>query len=529
MPALASLALAACAAPGPAPIPPLAALDARIVFTLREATPPRVEVAIETRGAASGETTFSLEESWGGVDHFERGVRGARAETPEGSQLSALPAGERSWRVAHAPGEEIRFCYELVSLTPTIEDTSECYYRPIVLPGLFHLIGNAGIARPDSLPSERDLRIEIRFVGFRERGWQTISSHGDDETTRLVRPWTAVVHALFLAGDLRIHRVKTPGSTLCIAIDGNDWHFTDAAFVDLARRVVEAERGFFHDDSDPYYLISAIPVGKAAATGHSLGGTGLTASFALFMRPDTRLEDAPHRPSRVKHLLSHELFHNWNGRIIQREEPEELVYWFSEGFTDYYARRLMLRAGLITPEQFVDDLNARILECWGNPKLREPNATILSDFWKDPKIQRLPYERGDMVAFMVDFEMRKRLGARQSLDDLMIELYEGARARNEAVSTDRLLERIAVRTSAEFAARIRGIVVDGNPISLDPNILAPMASMETVASMETADPSSRSSRGSDKAPHADAPLEAIPQFHCRPGARAEDWLYAAPR
>ena len=212
-----------------------------------------------------------------------------------------------------------------------------------------------------------------------------------------------------------------------------------------------------------------------------------------------------------------------------------MVYWFSEGFTDYYARRLMLRAGLITPEQFVDDLNARILECWGNPKLREPNATILSDFWKDPKIQRLPYERGDMVAFMVDFEMRKRLGARQSLDDFMIELYEGARARNEAVSTDRLLSGLPFARAQNLAARIRGIVVDGNPISLDPNILAPMASMEimasmeTVASIETADPSSRSSRGGDKAPHADAPLEAIPQSHCRPGARAEDWLYAAPR
>ncbi|MCJ7617326.1 MAG: hypothetical protein MUO43_12405 [Desulfobacterales bacterium] len=64
----------------------------------------------------------------------------------------------------------------------------------------------------------------------------------------------------------------------------------------------------------------------------------------------------------LKYLFAHELFHTWNtGKLGVRQNPEQLIYWFSEGFTGYYARLLLLRAGLITIEEYVSDYNDKLI------------------------------------------------------------------------------------------------------------------------------------------------------------------------
>ena len=60
------------------------------------------------------------------------------------------------------------------------------------------------------------------------------------------------------------------------------------------------------------------------------------------------------------------------GQLIGGVEDERL-YWFSEGFTDYYASLLLLRAGLISLEDHVAGYNSLIKEYVGTCAIAEVN------------------------------------------------------------------------------------------------------------------------------------------------------------
>jgi predicted metalloprotease with PDZ domain len=74
--------------------------------------------------------------------------------------------------------------------------------------------------------------------------------------------------------------------------------------------------------------------------------------------------------------VSHEFFHAWN---VERIRPQSLepfdfekanmsgALWFAEGFTSYYTNLILCRAGLITPEKYVEGLAGTFNYVWNSP------------------------------------------------------------------------------------------------------------------------------------------------------------------
>lgn len=74
--------------------------------------------------------------------------------------------------------------------------------------------------------------------------------------------------------------------------------------------------------------------------------------------------------------VSHEFFHAWN---VERIRPKSLepfnfakanmsgALWFAEGFTSYYTNLILVRAGLITPEKYVEGLTGTFNYVWNSP------------------------------------------------------------------------------------------------------------------------------------------------------------------
>src|SRR5262249_47975011 len=49
--------------------------------------------------------------------------------------------------------------------------------------------------------------------------------------------------------------------------------------------------------------------------------------------------------------VAHELFHFWNGHLIAPKNPDDMQ-WFTEGFTEYFANKALLRSGAITVQDY---------------------------------------------------------------------------------------------------------------------------------------------------------------------------------
>ncbi len=74
--------------------------------------------------------------------------------------------------------------------------------------------------------------------------------------------------------------------------------------------------------------------------------------------------------------VSHEFFHTWNVERIRPASLEPFDYeeanmsgelWFAEGFTSYYTNLILCRAGIITPQQYIEGLTATMNYVWNSP------------------------------------------------------------------------------------------------------------------------------------------------------------------
>jgi len=434
---------------------------------------PRVEITLEAPGDTDGVTELALDSGGGSVREPGRDLELVEARAG-GAILDVERLEPWRWRLTHAPDARITAVFALEDTAHRADPDPRVHYLPIVEPGFLHVIGSHALAAPEHLDGgeERPLRLEWR--GFAEAGWRTLTSFGIDGGPREVRSsLDGFRHALFLAGRMQVLERSVRGAPVCVSVYGDAWATPVADFADLCASIVETEREFFGELDRPFYLISLIPVGTREPGVVSMGGTGLTNSFALFLLPGASLVAEEGPGMSIPWLLAHEMFHEWNGHAVTLAQPERLGYWFSEGFSDFYARRLLLRAGLLTLEGYADSWNTRFAEFATNPERNAPAERIAEAFWTDRNVGDLPYQRGDLVALLIDHAIRTRTNGEQSLDDLMRDLVRRSRAGQREFTVDELLAAIGEFAGEPAAAHVREVVVDGVDPELPSDVGAP--------------------------------------------------------
>jgi len=137
--------------------------------------------------------------------------------------------------------------------------------------------------------------------------------------------------------------------------------------------------------------------------------------------------------------VSHEYFHHFNVKRIRPlalgpfdYDTENLtaMLWVSEGLTVYYEDVVMVRAGLMTPERFIEKMGSAITNFERPPGRRYQSATESSlSTWggsgmggdRDTSISY--YNNGAMLGAMLDLKIRNESGNAMSLDDVMRALY----------------------------------------------------------------------------------------------------------
>jgi predicted metalloprotease with PDZ domain len=140
-------------------------------------------------------------------------------------------------------------------------------------------------------------------------------------------------------------------------------------------------------------------------------------------------------------LVAHEYFHLWN---VKRIRPDVLgpfdyenenytkLLWVAEGATSYYEGVLLRRAGLITDEEFLENKASMIQQLQERPGRFETSLEDASfDAWikyyrqdeNSINNQISYYDKGDIVNFLLDVEIRGASGGAKSLDDVMRYLY----------------------------------------------------------------------------------------------------------
>lgn len=141
-------------------------------------------------------------------------------------------------------------------------------------------------------------------------------------------------------------------------------------------------------------------------------------------------------------LISHEYFHLWNVKRIRpralgpfdyQNENYTRALWLSEGVTDYYGNQLLRRAGLMTTEEYLNEIARSIATYEAIPgRLVQTAESASFDAWikhyrpdeNSINTALSYYLRGDLLGMLLDIEIRTRTKGAKTLDDVMRLLNE---------------------------------------------------------------------------------------------------------
>jgi len=230
--------------------------------------------------------------------------------------------------------------------------------------------------------------------------------------------------------------------------------FDVAAAAAWAARAYAAERALFADDDSGDYALFARVV---PSLGDRSNGVGQPDSLLLAIGPRTALGP------RLRINIAHEMLHRWLGLRVRLAGPDGSSFWFSEGFTVYYANVVMLRAGLVTPDEFLAELNLAATRQLANPYSAATNDAIRRDFFASDAVSVVPYTRGALYAAELDASIRRASRGARRLDDVMRELERAARAAHAAAGLPGdALRKLVVRELGQAGAdRYDAVIVRG--------------------------------------------------------------------
>ena len=215
------------------------------------------------------------------------------------------------------------------------------------------------------------------------------------------------------------------GAKYRVVIDAAPGDYDASKLVEALKKITASETAWMDDQPfETYVFIYHFPKGPAG------GGMEHAYSTAIDHSADD-LKDLKNFDS----VSAHEFFHLWNVKRIRSQSLEPIDYtrenytrslWFSEGVTTTVADLVLLKAGLLSPADYLRRLSASIATLESRPAHLTQSAEESSlDTWLDkyptyhsPERSISYYNKGDLLGVLLDLKIRKDSHDHYSLRDL---------------------------------------------------------------------------------------------------------------
>lgn len=323
-----------------------------------------------------------------------------------------------------------------------VGDSLHLTNRPRMNNHYFHVLGEELFTVPEAVFETKDRLIsaEINWINFPD-DYVIHNTFATKQKKQIVEGnlFNTLYRSLFVGGDYRTYSFDFKGKPVVFAIRGK-WYGDyqdDKPLFEALKRTIETQRTFWNDYNQAYYTVIMTPTvsqNDSLYEGQSTVGSAVKNGFMIQSsnNPFNNMEV-------INYIFNHEMMHDWIGLKIMNAH-EELNYWFSEGFTDYYTYKNRLKSGDITKEVWQNSFNEEvILAHYKNPEKNCPNYRIKDDFWKSRNIEKVPYRRGAIFAFWLDNKIMKLSNNQQSLDDLMRQLLSKCTSENVRLTDELFL------------------------------------------------------------------------------------------
>ncbi len=352
------------------------------------------------------------------VIDYAKNLSNLHARDAAGHELGWEKTTRNTWRIVTAGASSVTVDYDVYGATrfgaQNFLDPNRAYISP---PGFYlHLGGQL----------QRPAQVAFQLPP----GWTRIASGLDGQGTVFSAPdFDLLYDCPTLLGNQEALQFELRGVPHFVALENVPESVDRPKMLADLKRIVEAATGMMGDIPYKHYTFLMMGIGN--------GGIEHLDSASISFNGNSLTTENGYR--RWLSYVAHEYFHNFNVKRIRPlalgpfdYDTENLtnMLWVSEGLSVYYQDLLLVRAGLITPEQYLEKLQASMgsfesalgrhyqsatessWNTWGTSGVGNDRNTTISY-----------YDNGAMLGAMLDLKIRHESGNRQSLDDVMRALY----------------------------------------------------------------------------------------------------------
>lgn len=393
------------------------------------------------------------------IREYSRNVEAVAAATEAGEPLAVEKTAKNRWRVSTQGAPRVTLRYRVYS--------REMSVRTNFVDSGFAILNGAPTFM--TLADDADRPHDVRVV--LPAGWKTAVSPlppvpGGGASSWRAESYDTLVDSPLYAGNGAVYNFEVAGRRHLLVNEGEDGVWDGPRSATDAAKIVAEQVELWGVAPYPQYVFFNLLLGE--------GGGGLEhkdSTTLLSSRWRTRTREGY---LEWLGLVSHELFHAWNGKRLRPVELgpfdyEKEVYtrglWAVEGLTSYYGDLMVHRAGFSTRKEYLKSLSRSIEMLQSSPsRLVQPLDESSFDAWikyyrRDENTVNTGtsyYTKGEVVGFLLDAKIRRATGGRRSLDDalrLAYQRYAGERGFREE-EFHRVLEEVAGTSLGGWLKRI---------------------------------------------------------------------------
>ncbi len=356
------------------------------------------------------------------LNDFAKNVESFRAQTAQEISLSWKKTDKQTWLVHCRAGDEVYIHYDVYAFM--LEDDSS------------YLSEKFGIINPGTvcLAVKPYLNEACSLEVILPESWHKIST-GLEKTDQHGNHYSAqdyheLMDCPLMVGNHRTEYFDVEGITHEVAIEGQG-NINVEKFVADLEKISRVEFQMMTHVPFRRYVYQLLITEKDAGLEHRN-------STLIFVK---RFDFEKSKYNDTLTIFSHELFHAWNVKALK---PRELVapdyftetytdlLWVSEGFTNYYHLQFLLRAGILTVKEYLEEVAKTITRYRKTPGHRYQSASEASyDAWikyyrwnENTDNSAISYYlKGSLIALFLDVIIMKETDGKNRMDDLIRGLY----------------------------------------------------------------------------------------------------------